>query len=359
MSDSSRALARSKWSIFLDYIFWFDSGRLKLDEGDPNADKPHPARWIPYLVLHGGCLGVIWVGASWVAVGVAAALYFIRMFAITGFYHRYFSHRTFRTSRFGQFLFGVLGNSATQRGPLWWAANHRRHHAHSDEENDPHSPREHGFYWAHFGWLTVRSNLITDMKLVRDLAKYPELRFLDRYDVVVPLLLAIAMYGLGELLAYTAPGLGTNGWQMVVWGFFISTVVLFHCTCFINSLAHMMGNRRYETGDDSRNSLVLALITLGEGWHNNHHRYPSTVRQGFYWWEIDVTYYMLKLLSYTGLIWDLRPVPQVLLDEAAHTAQLRKSGLATAAVEQAANVGQAVSAAVNKLPGMTAPEASA
>ncbi|GMU82576.1 MAG: hypothetical protein AMXMBFR47_24470 [Planctomycetota bacterium] len=293
----------------------FDSSHIKADPTDPLGLRPDPSRFIPYLVLHLGVLGVLWVGVSPIAVAVAAILYVVRMFAVTGIYHRYFSHRAYRTNRFWQFVFAVWGNAAAQRGPLWWAAQHRRHHAHSDEPEDAHSPIEHGLYWSHLGWLTARSNLVTDLKLVPDLAKFPELRFLDRYDILVPLLLAAALYGFGAALEAWAPGLGTSGWQMVVWGFFVSTVVLFHCTCFINSLAHLMGSKRYKTGDESRNNLALAVITMGEGWHNNHHHYPSSARQGFYWWEIDITYYILKMISWTGIIWDLRPVPKTVLEE--------------------------------------------
>ncbi len=295
-------------------VGWVDSLALESDPEDPASFQTDPLRWVPYLILHGGCLGVLWVGWSWTAIGVAAALYVLRMFAITGFYHRYFSHRTFRTSRLVQFLMGVAGNSSAQRGPLWWAAQHRRHHSHSDEHEDPHSPHEHGVYWSHVGWLTVRANLTTDLRVVPDLAQFRELRFIDRFDWLVPVLMAVALYIFGAVLAQAAPQLGTSGPQMLVWGFFISTVVLFHGTCLINSLAHVVGSRRYDTKDESRNNWVLALLTLGEGWHNNHHRYPSSARQGFYWWEIDITYYGLKLLERLGIIWDVRPVPARILE---------------------------------------------
>ncbi len=289
---------------------WFDAGLVQADPTDPRNYRSHPLHWIPFVILHAGCLGVIWVGWSLTAALVAVAMYLVRMFAITAFYHRYFSHRTFRTHRAWQFVFAVLGASAVQRGPLWWAAQHRRHHAHSDRPEDPHSPDEHGVYWAHMGWLTARINLVTDLKRVRDLARFPELVFLNRFELLVPVLTAAAMYALGAVLATVAPGLGTSGPQMLVWGFFISTVALFHGTCLINSAAHRLGRRRYATGDSSRNSLLLALLTLGEGWHNNHHHYPSSVRQGFYWWEIDPTYYGLRLLAALGVIRDLRPVPE-------------------------------------------------
>lgn len=290
-----------------------DTHRIKPDPQAGRKMRSDPIRWIPYIILHSGLIGLFWVGFSWTALITAALLYVLRMFAITGFYHRYFSHRTFRTSRFGQFIFAVWGNSAAQRGPLWWASQHRKHHSSSDEEDDAHSPLQHGFYWSHFGWLTDSANYPTDLRLVPDLAKYRELVFLDRFDGLVPLMLAIALFGFGEALAFWAPGLGTNGWQMLVWGFFVSTVVLFHATCLVNSLAHTMGTRRFKTKDDSRNNFFIAVVTMGEGWHNNHHRYPSSARQGFYWWEVDATYYLLKLFEMVGFVWDVKPVPEKLL----------------------------------------------
>ncbi len=295
-------------------VQWFDSdfGSESLVEARAQADRVDLGRSTAFVLLHGVCLGVFWVGWSWTAVAVAVALYWIRMFAITGFYHRYFSHRSFQTSRGMQFLFAVLGSSAIQRGPLWWAAHHRHHHQHSDEEPDTHSPRQHGFWWAHMGWITSPRNFPTDYSRVKDLARYPELVFLNRFDALVPLLLGATLYGAGAWLERAHPDLGTSGGQLLIWGF-ISTVVLFHCTCFINSLAHVFGRQRFATGDTSRNSLLLALLTLGEGWHNNHHHYMHSTRQGFYWWEIDLTYYGLKALSWTGLIWDLRPVPAEVL----------------------------------------------
>jgi len=281
-------------------------------------DRFEFGRALPFIFLHLGCLGVLWVGWSPVAVAVAVALYLIRIFAITAFYHRYFSHRTFRTSRVGQFLFAILGNTAIQRGPLWWAAVHRHHHKHADQAEDVHSPGLMGFAWSHIGWMTSSRNFPTNYDLVRDLVKYPELHFLNRFDLIVPALFGVSLYALGAALAAVAPSLGTSGWQMFVWGFFISTTVLLHATLCINSLAHSFGRRRFETADDSRNSLFLALLTLGEGWHNNHHRYMASARQGFFWWEIDISYYVLKALSWTGLIWGVREVPKIIYDEAHH-----------------------------------------
>lgn len=288
---------------------WVDSGAPETPAGVGEARRIDWPRVLPYLLLHAGCLGALWVGASPVAVGIAAALFVIRMFAVTAFYHRYFSHRAFRTSRAAQFVFALLAASAVQRGPLWWASHHRHHHAHSDRAADSHSARQHGFLWSHLGWFLARENFATRLNLVSDLARYPELRWLDRFDVAVPALLAAALYGLGAWMAQAAPALGTTGGQLVVWGFCISTVALHHATFTINSLAHRFGARRYATRDDSRNNPWLALLTFGEGWHNNHHHFPGAARQGFYWWEVDLTYYGLRLLAALGLVWDLRPVP--------------------------------------------------
>ena len=297
---------------------WFDSDYFP--EG-AEAVRARPDRFefrrcLPFVFIHLGCIGLIWVGWSWTAVGVAIGLYWIRMFAITAFYHRYFSHRTFHTSRWAQFAFAALGNLAVQRGALWWAAVHRHHHKHADTEHDVHAPGMRGFAWAHIGWMTSSRNFPTNYDAIRDLAKFPELVFLNRFDLVVPALYAAALYGIGELLRAGAPGFGTSGAQLVVWGFFISTVVLLHGTLFINSMAHVFGGRRFSTRDDSRNNFLLAVITLGEGWHNNHHRFMSAARQGFYWWEFDPTWYALKALSWTGLIWDLKSVPQSVYAEA-------------------------------------------
>ncbi len=266
-------------------------------------------RLVPFILVHAGCLGVIWVGFSWPALAVALGLYMLRMFAITGFYHRYFSHRTFKTSRAAQFIFAFLGNTAGQRGPLWWAAHHREHHRHSDEEPDLHSPRQKGFWRSHMLWFLEPDASRTKLSVVPDLAKYPELRLLDRYDGLAPLALACLMFILGAALEIWWPALGTDGWQMLVWGFFISTTACYHATYTINSLAHVWGRQRFRTRDDSRNNIWLALLTFGEGWHNNHHFFPGAARQGFYWWEIDLTYYVLWVLARLGIIWDLNPVP--------------------------------------------------
>lgn len=286
---------------------WFNAESAN-PGSDPADDRIDWVRIIPFIGLHLACLGVFVVGVSWIAVAVFLASYLIRMFAITAFYHRYFSHRTFKTSRPVQFLFALIGASATQRGPLWWAAHHRHHHSVADQEADPHSPR-HGFWWSHMGWFLSRRHFATDHDRVPDLACYPELRWLDRYDLLVPVAYAAGLFGLGALLERLAPGLGTSGGQLLVWGYFLSTVALIHVTLTINSLAHCWGTRRYATRDDSRNNWFLALLTLGEGWHNNHHHFPGSARQGFYWWEIDLSYYVLKIMSWLGMIRGLKGVP--------------------------------------------------
>lgn len=288
---------------------WLDSSIAPVNVDAHAGNQVDWLRALPFMALHLACLAVIWVGWSPVAVLVAGLLYLVRMFAITGFYHRYFSHRAFKTSRFMQFVFALLGATAVQRGPLWWASMHRHHHANSDRVEDAHSPVHHGFFWSHVGWFLSDAHFATRTERVKELAAFPELRFLDRFDVVVPLLLAAGIYALGAWLESIRPEWGTNGWQMLVWGFVISTVLLYHATFSVNSLAHHWGSRRYQTADQSRNNALIALFTLGEGWHNNHHHYPGAARQGFYWWEIDITWYGLKALQALGLIRDLRSIP--------------------------------------------------
>jgi len=301
-------------------VRWFDSEAAAYDgneniQGDPqNSRSVNWQRIIPFFAVHIACLSVIWVGWSPVAVAVCLFMFWLRMFAITAFYHRYFSHRSFKTNRFWQFIFAVIGASAAQRGPLWWAAHHRKHHKHSDDDHDLHSPK-HGFLWSHMGWFTCEEAFKTDYSVIKDLAKFPELRFLNRFDILVPFLTALALFGFGHLLEIYYPELGTSAWQMLIWGFFISTVILAHGTFTINSLCHTWGKRRFSTRDQSRNNFWLALLTLGEGWHNNHHRYAASAKQGFYWWEIDISYYILKVMSWLGIIHDLRSVPQRILDE--------------------------------------------
>jgi stearoyl-CoA desaturase (Delta-9 desaturase) len=252
--------------------------------------------------MHFGAVVALWIGARPIDLVICFALYFLRMFAITAGYHRYFSHRGYKTSRVFQFLLALLGTTATQKGPLWWAAVHRRHHRESDTTRDVHSPVQRGFWWSHIGWIIANEHEEYDPAEVKDLYKYPELRWLDRYHVIPVLALLVG----STLIA------GMHG---LCWWYCMSTVLLLHGTFTINSLSHVWGHRRFNTTDDSRNNPVLALITLGEGWHNNHHRYMQTANQGFYWWQFDISYYIIKTLSFVGITWELRKPPQRVLDE--------------------------------------------
>ena len=271
---------------------------IKPDHGDIMYPQT-----FPFLLVHAGCIAAIWSGVSWQAIAICAGLYGLRMFAIGAGYHRYFSHRAYSTSRAFQFVLAFLAQSSAQKSVLWWAAKHRHHHLHSDAEQDVHSPRHTGFIYSHVGWIFYRQHDETDLVKVSDFASYPELMWLHRFE----LLPAVVIAALCFLAA---------GWSGLVVGFLWSTVLLYHATFCINSLAHVSGRKRYVTGDDSRNNWLLALFTMGEGWHNNHHAYQSSVRQGFRWWEIDVTYYILVVLSWLGIVWDLKAPPrQVLRNE--------------------------------------------
>lgn len=254
--------------------------------------------WL-YWGIHASALLALFTGVDALDIGLCVGLFWLRMFGITAGYHRYFAHRAYRTGRLFQFALAALGCSAAQKGPLWWAAGHRRHHRYSDRTGDMHSPRE-GLWYAHQAWIFDLQWSDTEIKRIQDFTQYPELVWLNRHHYLPPLLLGLLCLAVG----------GLSG---LIWGFSISTVLLWHSTYTINSLAHRFGRVRYDTGDDSRNNLWLALLTLGEGWHNNHHRYMSAARNGFFWWEIDVTWYFLRLLERTGLVWSLRTPPPAVL----------------------------------------------
>ncbi len=266
---------------------------------DRHNDIVYPAT-APFVLVHLACVGMIWTGVSAQWLIVCVALYFTRMFAITAGNHRYFSHRAYKTSRVGQFLLAVLCQTAAQRGVIWWASQHRLHHKHSDTELDPHSPRHAGFWFSHIGWIFNAKSRKVDYSIVRDLTKYPELVWLNKNRYLPAIVLGTVIWFIGS-------------WEGLFVGFILSTVILYHGTFAINSLAHVVGRRRYVTGDDSRNNWWLALLTMGEGWHNNHHHFQSSTRQGFRWWEVDMTYYILKMLSWTGVVWDLRAPPAAVI----------------------------------------------
>ncbi|AKO64460.1 stearoyl-CoA 9-desaturase [Methylophilales bacterium MBRSG12] len=266
-------------------------------------------RVIPFILIHFGALAALWTHFEWYLVWVALILFVIRMFAITGFYHRYFAHKTFKTSRLMQFIFAFIGSTAAQRGPIWWASHHRRHHLNSDRHNDHHSPHTHHFLWSHMGWFLAKKNFLTDRKVVRDLIKFKELVLIDRFDWFPPVLLLLSLFVIGEYLSLTS---GISGLNMVIWGFCVSTILVYHCTFAVNSIAHLWGTQRYNTKEESKNNFLVALLTFGEGWHNNHHHYPGSIRQGFYWWEVDLTYYALKFLSFLGIVYNLRTVSKAI-----------------------------------------------
>lgn len=244
-------------------------------------------------MMHVACVAVFFVDVNTTAVVLCAVAYFIRMFGITAGYHRYFSHRTYKTSRPFQFFLAWLGCSAMQKGPLWWAGHHRDHHRHSDSKDDPHSPIAYTFWYSHVGWVLAPQNEDMDPRKVRDLMRYPELRWLNREHWIPGLTLAVICYLIG----------GLSG---LVWGFFVSTVILYHAVFTVNSICHLFGSKRYKTNDESRNNLLVALLTLGEGWHNNHHYYQSSANQGFFWYEIDISYYIIRMLGWAGVVWDIR-----------------------------------------------------
>jgi stearoyl-CoA desaturase (delta-9 desaturase) len=263
---------------------------------DEHDDIIYPSA-IPFVLVHLACFGAIWSGVTWPAVILCVTLYWVRIFAIGAGYHRLFSHRAYSTSRAFRFILAVVAQSTAQKSVLWWASKHRHHHLHSDTEQDVHSPRHTGFIYSHLGWIFSRRHDTFDETTVSDLMRYPEMRWLHTFEIVP----AIVLAGLCFLIA---------GWSGLFVGFFWSTVLVYHATFCINSLAHVRGSTRYVTGDDSRNNWLLAVFTMGEGWHNNHHAFQSSVRQGFRWWEIDPTYYILKALSWAGLVWGLRMPPE-------------------------------------------------
>ena len=269
------------------------------DADDVHDDIIYPSA-IPFVLVHLGCFAAIWTGVTLEALVLCITLYWLRIFAIGAGYHRYFSHRSYSTSRAFQFVLAFLSQTTTQKSVIWWASKHRHHHLHSDTGHDVHSPRHHGFIYSHLGWIFSRKHDEPDFAKVSDLTRYPELMWLHKFEVLPAVLLA----GLCFLLA---------GWSGLVVGFLWSTVLVYHATFCINSLAHVRGSKRYVTGDDSRNNWLLAIFTMGEGWHNNHHAYQSSVRQGFKWWEFDPTYYLLRALSWTGLVWDLKTPPEPVL----------------------------------------------
>ena len=303
---------------------------------DGHSDIVYPST-LPFLVVHLACFAAIWTGVTVEAAAIGVGLYWLRIFAIGAGYHRYFSHRAYETSRIFQFVLAFVAQTTAQKSVLWWASNHRDHHLHSDTELDVHSPRHFGFIYSHVGWIFSRRQNETNFTRVADLARYPELMWLHRLELAPPLALALVCFAVA-------------GWPGLIVGFFWSTVAVYHATFCINSIAHLVGRRRYVTGDDSRNNWLLAIITMGEGWHNNHHAYQSSARQGFYWWEYDPTFYVLKLLERLGLVWNLkRPTVEVLRNQHRLGARVvRRAASQVAESFNAERISAAVAAALGK-----------
>jgi stearoyl-CoA desaturase (Delta-9 desaturase) len=262
-------------------------------------ERIDPITALPFVAVHLLPLLAIWTGAGWQEWVVCTGLYVVRMFGVTAGYHRYFAHRTYKLGRIPQFLLAFLATTSSQKGVLWWAGHHRHHHKFSDMAHDIHSPKR-GFLWSHMGWVFCHKYDETPTEQIRDFAKYPELVLLNRYWFVPPMMLGLACLLLG-------------GWSMLLIGFFLSTALLWHGTFTINSLSHVFGSRRFATTDTSRNNWLLAFLTLGEGWHNNHHHWQASTNQGFYWWEIDVTFYVIKVLEKLGIAHDVRTPPAKVL----------------------------------------------
>ena len=245
----------------------------------------------PIFIMHILALGALFTGFSWVALTVLIFSYVVRVFALTAGFHRYFSHRAFKTGRIFQFILAWVGTSSAQLGPMWWAANHRHHHQHSDKEEDIHSPVVKDAFWAHIGWVLCRAYGSIQHDRIKDLTKYPELRFIDRFHILPVISLIGLLFALGATLESLYPDLGTSGIQLVMWGFFLSTVLVYHVTFCVNSVTHIVGSKRFVTDDESRNSWWVALLTFGEGWHNFHHAHPRSPSMGPWdvgWWAIRI-----------------------------------------------------------------------
>lgn len=293
--------------FFMSLVKWCINDNQQLPDSQ-DQDQIDWIRVLPFILLHLSCLLVFVVGVSMTALCVAFVLYFLRAFAIGAFYHRYFAHRTFKTNRFWQFMFAIIGASATQRGPLWWASHHRQHHLATDTVDDCHSPRHLGFWGSHIKWFLTEKNYRYDSSRIKDFHRFPELRLIDKCDIIVPILLIVLLYFLGVSLHQSHPHLGVSGWQLVIWGYAVSTVFTLHVTLSINSICHLYGKRDHPTKDDSRNNWLFALLALGEGWHNNHHYYPASANLGFKWYQLDMSYCLLYCLEKIGIITDLRTV---------------------------------------------------
>jgi len=270
-----------------------------------------------FWVVQASALLVFAVPFRWAFLGLWAASHFLRAIGLTLVFHRYLAHRAFRMNRVARFVWTFIGTAAMQKGPLWWAGHHVNHHRFADREGDPHSPMISGFYYAHVGWFlhdTKHDRVEATNPVIRDFSTVPEIAWLDRYFFLPPAALAATLFLAG-------------GWPWLVYGFCLPTMTLAHATFAINTVNHMFGSRRFDTLDESRNNPLTAFFAVGEGWHNNHHRYQRAARNGFYWWEVDVTWYVIRLMSAVGLAWNVQGVPRRIYEEARvrHAGRVRRS----------------------------------
>ena len=276
-----------------------------------------------FWIVQASALLVFTVPFRWAYIGLWAASHFVRAIGLTLMYHRYYAHRAFRMNRGARFVWTLIGTAAMQKGPIWWAGHHVTHHKFADREGDPHSPMISGFYYAHVGWFlhdTKFDQLEVTNPVVRDFGGVPEIAWLDKYFFIPPAVFAGALYLVG-------------GWPWLVYGFCLPTMTLAHATFCINTVNHLFGSRRFETLDDSRNNPITAFFAVGEGWHNNHHRYQRAARNGFYWWEVDLTWYTIRAMSFLGLVWDIQPVPDRIYEEARTVKAQRASRTVTSVVD--------------------------
>jgi stearoyl-CoA desaturase (Delta-9 desaturase) len=268
---------------------------------------------IIFWTIQASALLVFAVPFRWAYVALWAGAHFVRAVGLPLAFHRYYAHRAFKMGRVTRFIWTFIGTAAMQKGPLWWAGHHVNHHKFADRDGDPHSPMVSGVYYAHLGWFlndTKYDRVEATNPVIRDFSTVPEIAFLDRFFGVPPLMMAVALYLAG-------------GMPWVVWGFCLPTMTLAHATFAINSINHMFGSRRFETVDESRNNPLTAFFAAGEGWHNNHHRFQRAARNGFYWWEFDITWYVIRVMQAVGLAWDVQPVPKRIYEEARTTKQKR------------------------------------
>lgn len=267
--------------------------------------------------VFGGSAAAFFFPVSLELVALMVISFVVRTFGWEAGHHRYFAHRSFKTSRIFQFVLGALGAMSGQRGPLWWAAVHREHHSYADTDKDPHSPLKRGWFFAYLGWLFERPDGQTNYDNVKDWAQFPELVWLNEHHYVFPYFLLCLTFVLGQWTPLFGWGAGI---EAVIWGFCISTALSLQGTHMVNAFAHAQQSgwftyRNYPTDDRSQNHWLLCIVTLGASWHNNHHRYPVAARAGFRWWELDLTFIALRGLAALGLVWDLRAVPGHVLQE--------------------------------------------